>query len=670
MKRIPAEEERKPFLQPLKNLVIGKAHNVMDPAIFHKLSLIAIFAWIGLGSDALSSSSYGPPEAFATLGVYPNLSIFIGLMVAFTVFIIASSYSQIVELFPRGGGGYIVSSKLLSPVVGAISGCALLIDYVLTITVSTASGADAIFSFLPESWYPYRLIFAVVIVIFLILINLRGAKESVLSLLPIFIIFILTHAFALIYGILRHTSRIPEVIQATRSDVHSSIANLGLFGMLFLILRAYSMGAGTYTGIEAVSNATPILREPRADTAKKTMRYMTWSLIFMVIGLMTCYMIYSVAFQPGKTLNAVLFENISSGWNPTLARGFILITLISEAALLFVASQTGFLDGPRVLANMGADGWVPKRFTSLSDRLVTQRGILMMGIAALILMIVSGGSVKFLLVLYSINVFITFCLSQLGMVRYWLKTRIKGWKKKITVNGIGLVVSTFILISVVVVKFFEGGWITLLILGVLIAITFLIKGHYEKTSKRLKKLDYLVKIAELGTPNPALPICYNEQRSDKHMRPHDKTAVLLVNGFNGYGLQTLASVFSHFGKSFKNFIFIEIGVVEAAVLKGQDEMENLGKEVKSDTEKYVHLVNRFGYYGESKTAVGIDILEEVHKMAPEILKQFPNAVFFAGQLVFPKETFFNKLLHNFTVLSLQEHLFREGIPFIIMPVNA
>ncbi len=180
MKKIPVEEERKPLLYPLKNLVIGKAHNVKDPAIFHKLSLIAIFAWIGLGSDALSSSSYGPSEAFYSLGAYPNLSIFIGLMVAFTIFVIASSYSQIVELFPRGGGGYIVSSKLLSPVVGAISGCALLIDYVLTITVSTASGADAIFSFLPVSWYPYRLIFAVIIIIFLILINLRGAKESIL----------------------------------------------------------------------------------------------------------------------------------------------------------------------------------------------------------------------------------------------------------------------------------------------------------------------------------------------------------------------------------------------------------------------------------------------------------------------------------------------------------
>src|SRR3989338_761424 len=138
------------LLKKLKSLILGKSHNLADPSLFHKISLIAIFAWIGLGSDALSSSAYGPQEAFLALLEHPYLVIFVALFIAITIFIISISYSQIIELFPHGGGGYIVASKLLSPSLGMVSGCALLIDYVLTISVSIASSSDALFSFLPQ----------------------------------------------------------------------------------------------------------------------------------------------------------------------------------------------------------------------------------------------------------------------------------------------------------------------------------------------------------------------------------------------------------------------------------------------------------------------------------------------------------------------------------------
>ena len=143
----------------VKTLLIGSAISPHDQNVFHKLSLIAFFAWVGLGADGLSSSCYGPPEAFLALRSHPHLSIFVALATAVTVFVISTSYSQIIELFPTGGGGYLVASKLLSPTVGMVSGCALLIDYVLTITISIASGADALFSFLPSAWLAYKLEF-------------------------------------------------------------------------------------------------------------------------------------------------------------------------------------------------------------------------------------------------------------------------------------------------------------------------------------------------------------------------------------------------------------------------------------------------------------------------------------------------------------------------------
>ncbi len=281
-----------------KNLVMGNARSISDPGIFHKLSLVAFFAWVGLGADGLSSSCYGPEEAFLALGKHSSLSVFVALGTVVTIFVITASYRQIVELFPTGGGGYLVASKLISPPVGMISGCALLIDYLLTITLSVASGADALFSFLPEPMLQFKLPVAVAGVCLLIVLNLRGVKESVLPLVPIFILFIVTHAFAIIYATSANAMNIPELVRTTGQDIRATSAELGTLGMIFLVLRAYSMGAGTFTGIEAVSNGMPILRDPKVLTAKRTMNYMATSLALIVAGLMVAYLLLGVTACP------------------------------------------------------------------------------------------------------------------------------------------------------------------------------------------------------------------------------------------------------------------------------------------------------------------------------------------------------------------------------------
>src|ERR1700693_3393399 len=164
----------------LTDVIIGPPRDVRDPGIFHSLSLVAFLAWVGLGSDGLSSSCYGPEEAFLALGHDQYLAVFLALMTAITVFVIATSYSQTIDLFPTGGGGYLVATTLLGPYPGLISGCALVVDYVLTIAISIASGADAIFSFLPISWLPWKLWVCALVVFLMVVMNLRGVKESVL----------------------------------------------------------------------------------------------------------------------------------------------------------------------------------------------------------------------------------------------------------------------------------------------------------------------------------------------------------------------------------------------------------------------------------------------------------------------------------------------------------
>lgn len=662
-------QSKPPLAKRLKTLVIGEARNPFDSKIFHKLSLIALFAWVGLGSDALSSSSYGPEEAFLALGQHTYLAIFVALGITLTIFVISTSYSQIVELFPSGGGGYLVASKLLSPAFGMLSGCALLIDYVLTIAISIASGVDAIFSFFPAGWHSFKLEFAIIVMLILILLNLRGVKESVLSLVPIFILFLITHVFVIVYAFGTHLTDLHVVIDSTAADVNNVSLGIGFAGMLFLILHSYSMGAGTYTGIEAVSNAMPILREPRVKTAKRTMRLMAISLALMVIGLMFAYIFYSVGPQSGKTLNAVLFESIAKDWgNPGYY--FVLVTLISEAVLLFVAAQTGFLDGPRVLANMALDRWVPTKFATLSDRFVTQNGVLIMGIAALAMILLTQGSVVFLVVLYSIAVFITFILSQAGMVRYWwkFKTRVKQWKKKLLINGIGLVMTVFILVSVIIVKFNEGGWITLLIIAAFVGVVTVIRRHYDYTAKLIKKLNNLVPAVNSPHPEDALGIIKNG-KTVQEFDPQAKTAVLLVNGFNGLGLQALSSIFRLFGRIHKNFIFVQVGVIDAGVFKGTEEIESLQTQVKDEISRYVTFIQQHGYYGEGFTSIGTDVVDEIVKMSPKILERFPNAVFFGGQIVFPNGSWLSRWLHNYTVFASQKVLYSQGVPFIILPIK-
>ncbi len=650
----------------LKTFFLGGARDFTDHRIFHQLALSAFLAWVGLGSDGLSSSCYGPAEAFKALQGHPTLGIFVAIATGITILIIASSYSHIIELFPHGGGGYLVASKLLSPEMGVISGSALLIDYILTITISIASGADAIFSFLPIGYIGYKLWFAVFGVFVLLLLNLRGIKEAVMPLVPVFLLFVFTHAVVIVYAVISHMGNFGVVYHETGRELTNSFHTLGLFGVLFLVLKAYSLGAGTFTGIEAVSNGLPVLQEPKVATAKKTMKYMAISLSVTVMGLMMAYILFDVRDSPGKTLNAILFESVTASWGGFYGVGFVWITLFSEAVLLFIAAQTGFLDGPRVLANMALDKWLPTRFAMLSDRLVTEKGILVMGIASLAMMLASNGSVDFLIVLYSINVFITFSLSQLGMVKHWWEQRgtEKQWLKKLIINGIGLTLTTFILISVLILKFDEGGWVTIVITGVLVLGAFFIKSHYNKTYSTLKRLDVIVEAAVLSgsdvhdstTPAPV----YDSKA---------KTAAILVNGFNGLGLHTLFSVFRLFGSTYKNYVFVEIGSIDAGNFKGADEIENLGSFVRNETSKYVDYMNDHGHYAEAYFSIGTDVVDEVNKLVPSIREKFPDIVFFGGQLVFTNETFMDRWLHNYTVFAVQQNLYVHGIPFVILPVK-
>ena len=662
----------------VKDVLIGRARNISDRRIFHHMSLVALLAWVGLGADGLSSSCYGPEQAFLALNPAggPNLtalSLFVALGTVLTIIVICISYSQIIEVFPTGGGGYLVASKLLSPTVGVVSGCALIGDYILTIALSVASGADALYSLLPAHFQHQagaviqhqKTEFSLMVVVFLTLLNLRGVKESVVLWVPVFFVFVFTYTFGIIWAIVAQFGNLPQIAHGVSTDLHMGAAQLGMVGLMAVMLRAYSLGAGTYTGIEAVSNGMSALREPRVQTGKRTMMYMAASLSFVVGGLLLAYLLYHVEHVDGKTLNAVLFEKITAAWPPWLSRGFVVAAMGSSGALLVIAAQTGFFGGPRVLSNMAVDRWMPTRFATLSDRLVTQNGVLLMGLAAFLLLFFTASSVDMLVVLYSINVFITFSLSQLGMVRHWWIERRKEprWKRKLFINGFGLMLTGGILVSLCVVKFFEGGWVTLLVTGILIGLSFWVKSHYRRTQKKLHRLNELVAAAladdALNVVEKPAPPCDTNAR----------TAVFLVNGFNGLGLHTLLAVVRMFPKVYHNFIFVQVGVLDAGNFKGAAEVQNLREHSRVEVERYVGYMSRRGFYSEAQYGLGTDIVDEAAKLCDKIAEKYPQATFFAGQLVFKDESLITRWLHNHTVFELQRRLYQNGRPMLILPIQ-
>lgn len=643
----------------LKALFIGRSRDLRDQRLFHHLSLAAVLAWVGLGADGLSSSCYGPEESFRTVQVYPALSLFVALAAVVTIAILCASYRQIIARFPSGGGGYLVASKLLSPAAGVVSGSALLVDYVLTIAISVASAADALFSVLPPDWLAWKLAAACGGILVLTVLNLRGVKESVLLWVPVFFLFVGTHAGALLFAIAGHLGGLAELASGTASQVRLAHHDLGGWGLLALLLRAYSLGAGTYTGIEAVSNGLPILREPRVETARRTMNYMGLSLAITVFGLLLAYQLCAVAPVEGKTLNAVLLGTITAGWPAGLGHGFVALAMSSATALLFIAAQAGFLDGPRVLATMALDRWFPARFAALSDRFVTQNGVLFMGGAAFAVLLLTRGAVATLVVLYSINVFITFSLSQLGMVvdAWRRRGRDKGWRRQGLINGTGLLLTTGVLAALCVVKFREGGWITLAVTGVVVAAAVYVRRHYRSATADLQRLDALVETLR------------NEPSCLGRPAARERVAVVLVNGFNALGLHTLLGVARLFPNTFGRFVFVQVGVIDAGTFKGADEVARLRENVTASAARYVELAEEHGYAAEAVVDLSHDIVGAIDGIGDRLAERHPGAVFFSGQLAFTHDTRLTRWLHNYAVFALQRIFCRKGVPFVIVPAR-
>jgi hypothetical protein len=404
-----------------------------------------------------------------------------------------------------------------------------------------------------------------------------------------------------------------------------------------------------------------IMREPKVHTARRTMVYMSVSLAVTAGGILLLYMLFRVAPQGDKTLNSILLENFAGQFRAgglPLGRWFVWLTLAAEAALLFVAAQTGFIDGPRVMANMAHDSWLPRRFGQLSERLSMQDGVLLMGGASLVTLLATRGDITHLVTMYSINVFVTFSLSQLSMLRYWFKQRGPGLKRGLSIHGVALVLCLSILTGTIYEKGEQGGWVTIVVTSMLVGLCFLIRRHYRGVAASLSRLDEILKAlpGQAGGPHPEI---------DKKT----PTAVMLVGGYSGLGVHAILTVQRLFPGFFKNFIFVSVGVIDSATMKGIEEVDRVRLQTESSLQAYVTMAQRLRLAADYRMEMGTEAVATAEHLCGEIAREFPRAVFFAGKLVFQRERFFQRLLHNETAYQLQRRLQFAGMNAMVLPVR-
>jgi amino acid transporter len=654
------------MLLKLRNFLFGNPRDFFDKETRRSISLVAFLAWVGLGADGISSSCYGPEEAFVALGNHTELAIYLAIATALTVFIISYAYTQVIELFPNGGGGYRVATRLLGKYAGLVSGSALIVDYVLTISISIASGIDAIFSFLPKDFQEAKLVMAIVSVAFLAILNLRGMKESIKFLLPIFLGFIFTHFFLIIHGIIAHGYGIQVLIPQATAEVSEMKNSMGWVFVLSIFLKAFSMGGGTYTGLEAVSNNVNTLSEPRVRTAKITMFLVAISLAFMAAGIILLYLLWGVNKVPGQTLNATTFYAITEGWyfnGVQLGKFVVPIVLILEAGLLIVAANAGFLAGPNVVASMASDEWMPKSFSSLSSRLVQKNGILFMAICAISTLIITNGSVHILVVLYSINVFITFSLSLLGLTIYWLRhrKRQKNWLSKMLVALAGFIVCFSILMVTIFEKFYEGGWITILITSVFILVGWSIKKIYEKFRHNLALTESQFYNFQEQCQSPSSILETIDKKAP--------TAAIIVDQTFGSGMNCLLQIKKLFPGIFKNFIFVTVGEVDSNTLREEKRWRDMRRKTKSVLSKYKNYCNANGRFAKAYIGYDTDIVEKLSQLTDRVAKDYENVIFFGTKFIFDNENICTQILFNHVPYIMQRRLHVKGMNMVILPMK-
>ena len=463
--------------RPLKSTELGEQK-------LNKTKALAI-----LSSDALSSVAYGPEQILIVLitvgaaAFWYSIPIAIGVLILLTALIL--SYRQIIFAYPHGGGAYVVSKENLGINPGLIAGGSLLVDYILTVAVSVSAGTDAITSAFP-ALHAYNVEIAILFVLFITILNLRGVTESASILAYPVYLFVL--ALFILIGVGIYNVMTGGVSPDLHAPIGTPIAGISLF----ILLRAFASGSSALTGIEAISNAIPNFKDPAPNNAAKTLMAMGALLAVLFTGIVFLAYYYGIVPRGEVTVVSQLAEDI-------FGRNFMYFFVQGTTALILIlAANTGYSAFPLLAVNLAKDKFIPRMFTVRGDRLGYSNGILILGLASILLIIAFKGQTEHLIPLYAVGVFIPFTLSQTGMMVKWIREKPKGWVPKLIVNTIGAFISFVVTIVFFLTKFPQV-WPVLVFLPIIIFIFHQIHKHYLSVGEQLR----------LAASEPSVPIAGN-----------------------------------------------------------------------------------------------------------------------------------------------------------------
>lgn len=486
------------LLAQIKHFLIGAplATAAAPHERLNKIRALAIFS-----SDAMSSVAYATEEVMKVLilvGVGAlYLTLPISLVIVFLLAIVVTSYRQTILAYPNGGGSYIVSSDNLGRIPGLVAAAALMIDYTLTVAVSVAAGVAAVTSAFP-SLLDDSVMICVVATVLITLGNLRGIRESgTIFAVPTYV-FIASLLGLVIFGIIRlilggvtYTPAVPPLPPSQ---------SLGLF----LLLTAFAQGCTAMTGIEAISNGVPAFKDPSPQNARTTMVWMALVLGTLFIGVSILGTHLGIVPNSQETVVSQIARTMT-GTGP-----YYYLIQFSTALILMLAANTSFNGFPLLVSILARDGFMPHQFSFRGDRLAYSNGIIALAVLAIALLVVFHGSVDALIGLYAIGVFMSFTLSQIGMVRHWLRLRGPNWRRSIVINATGAVLTAIVTLVIAVTKFHEGAWMVLVLVPIIVAMCLLIHGHYRLVATQVSpetpvdpdeiRLRVIVPIGSLNLP--------------------------------------------------------------------------------------------------------------------------------------------------------------------------
>jgi amino acid transporter len=468
-------------VQAIKGILLGSpfATSRLLHERLSKIQALPIFA-----SDALSSSAYATEEILLVLVLAGtgalSYSMPIAAVIVLLLAIVTISYRQTIKAYPNGGGAYIVAHENLGRMPGLAAAGALMVDYVLTVAVSVAAGVAAITSAFPEA-HDFRVPIALAVVAIFTLGNLRGVRESGTIFAAPTYFFILMMGSMIVIGFIRVLIGDAPGSLLHEAPPHETVAaTQGL--TLFLILRAFSSGSAALTGVEAISNGVPAFKPPESENARKTLATMACILAFLVLGITFISSRFGVVVteESTETVVSILGEEVFGGKNAVY-----FAYQAATALVLFLAANTAYADFPRLSAILATDRFMPRQFTFRGDRLAFSHGILVLAASAGLLLVIFGAEVTNLIPLYAVGVFVSFTLSQSGMVQHWLKLKEPGWRSSLVINGIGAAATAVVAIIIASTKFVSGAWISILAMAILMAGFALIRRHYDWFQRKI-----------------------------------------------------------------------------------------------------------------------------------------------------------------------------------------